>query len=79
MHSKLCIEYGTKMVGGVNPKKGGQKHLGLPVFASVMEAKKAVNPDATVILVPAQAAARVLKNIPFILLIIFRRKFRLFQ
>lgn len=59
LHCKLCMEYGTKIVGGVNPKKGGQKHLGLPVFASVMEAKKAVNPDATIIFVPPPNAAKV--------------------
>lgn len=53
------MEYGTKMVGGINPKKGGQKHLGLPVFSSVREAKEAVNPDATVIYVPAPTAAKV--------------------
>ena len=51
-HSEQAIAYGTKMVGGVTPKKGGQTHLGLPVFNTVMEAKKAVEPDATVIYVP---------------------------
>lgn len=60
MHSKLCLAYGTKLVGGVNPKKGGQKHLDLPVFASVQEAKKAVHPDATIIFVPAPNAALVI-------------------
>lgn len=59
LHSKLCLEYGTKLLGGVNPKKGGQKHLGLPVFTSVQEAKEQVDPDATIIFVPATAAARV--------------------
>jgi succinyl-CoA synthetase alpha subunit len=52
-HSEQAIEYGTKMVGGVTPGKGGQKHLGLPVFNTVKEAVEAVEPDATVIYVPA--------------------------
>jgi len=46
------IEYGTNMVGGVSPGKGGKEHLGLPVFNSVQEASDAVKPDATVIYVP---------------------------
>merc|ERR1712029_1283167 len=56
-HSKQAIEYGTNMVGGVSPGKGGKIHLGLPVFNSVMEAKTQVNPDATVICVPPPGAA----------------------
>merc|ERR1711875_72000 len=56
-HSKQAIEYGTNMVGGVSPGKGGKIHLGLPVFNSVMEAKTQVNPDATVIYVPPPGAA----------------------
>lgn len=59
LHSKLCLEYGSKIVGGVNPKKGGQTHLNLPVFASVKEAKKEVNPDVSLIFVPATTAAKV--------------------
>ena len=51
-HSRQAIEYGTNMVGGVSPGKGGKDHLGLPVFNSVAEAKNQVNPDATVIYVP---------------------------
>ena len=39
-HSEQTIKYGTQLVGGVTPKKGGQKHLGLPVFNTVEEAKK---------------------------------------
>lgn len=53
LHTQQAIEYGTKMVGGVTPGKGGQKHLGLPVFNTVQEAVDAVHPDATVIYVPA--------------------------
>merc|ERR1712183_1066457 len=56
-HSKQALEYGTNMVGGVSPGKGGKIHLGLPVFNSVMEAKTNVNPDATVIYVPPPGAA----------------------
>merc|ERR1712241_277485 len=56
-HSKQAIEYGTNMVGGVSPGKGGKLHLGLPVFNSVAEAKNEVNPDATVIYVPPPGAA----------------------
>ena len=53
LHSTQAIEYGTKMVGGVTPGKGGTEHLGLPVFNTVAEAKAATNCDATVIYVPA--------------------------
>merc|ERR1739838_1266887 len=56
-HSKQALEYGTNMVGGVSPGKGGKLHLGLPVFNSVAEAKTEVNPDATVIYVPPPGAA----------------------
>jgi len=56
-HSKQAIEYGTNMVGGVSPGKGGKVHLGLPVFNSVKEANAEVKPDATVIYVPPPGAA----------------------
>jgi len=56
-HSEQAIAYGTKMVGGVSPKKAGTEHLGLPVFASTREAKEATNCDATVIYVPPPGAA----------------------
>lgn len=53
MHSEQAIAYGTKMVGGVTPGKGGTKHLGLPVFDSVKEAVKATGATVSVIYVPA--------------------------
>ena len=51
-HSKQAIDYGTKMVGGVTPGKGGETHLGLPVFDTVFDAKTSTKADATVIYVP---------------------------
>jgi len=56
-HSEQAIAYGTKMVGGVTPGKGGTKHLDLPVFNTVDECVNEVNPDATVIYVPPPFAA----------------------
>lgn len=53
LHSEQAIAYGTKMVGGVTPGKGGQKHLNLPVFDTVADAVKATGADASVIYVPA--------------------------
>lgn len=56
-HSEQAIAYGTKMVGGVSPGKGGQTHLGLPVFDTVAEARQATDCDATVVYVPPPSAA----------------------
>ena len=56
-HSEQAIKYGTKLVGGVTPKKGGQKHLNLPVFDTVKDAKYKTGATATMIYVPAKFAA----------------------
>jgi len=59
-HSQQAIEYGTKMVGGVSPGKGGSVHLGLPVFNTVKEAKEKTNCSASVIYVPPPGAAKAI-------------------
>jgi succinyl-CoA synthetase alpha subunit len=56
-HSEQCIAYGTKLVGGVTPGRGGEKHLGLPVFDTVRDAVAMTGADATMIYVPAAFAA----------------------
>ena len=56
-HSEAAIAYGTKMVGGTSPGKGGQTHLGLPVFDTVREAREATGADASVVYVPPPGAA----------------------
>jgi succinyl-CoA synthetase alpha subunit len=56
LHSEQAIAYGTQMVGGVTPGKGGQEHLGLPVFDTVAQAVDATGADASVIYVPAPFA-----------------------
>jgi len=56
-HSEQALKYGTKMVGGVTPKKGGTQHLGLPVYNTVQEAVDGLKPDASVIYVPPPSAA----------------------
>ena len=59
-HSEQAIKYGTQLVGGVTPKKGGQKHLGLPVFNTVVDAKEKTGANATMIYVPPKFAAEAI-------------------
>ncbi|MEE9454486.1 MAG: succinate--CoA ligase subunit alpha [Paracoccaceae bacterium] len=56
-HSEQAVAYGTQMVGGVTPGKGGQSHIGLPIFDTVHEARSATNANATAIYVPPPFAA----------------------
>jgi succinyl-CoA synthetase alpha subunit len=56
-HSQGCLDYGTQLVGGVTPGRGGEKHLGLPVFDTVRDAVAETGADATMIYVPAAFAA----------------------
>tara|TARA_X000001036_G_scaffold438156_1_gene485264 strand:+ start:956 stop:1831 length:876 start_codon:yes stop_codon:yes gene_type:complete len=56
-HSEQALQYGTKLVGGVTPQKGGQTHLNLPVFNTVQEAKDKTTANATMIYVPPKFAA----------------------
>ena len=63
-HSEQALKYGTQLVGGVTPKKGGQTHLGLPVFNTVQEAKDKTSADATMIYVPPKfAGAAIIESI----------------
>ncbi len=59
-HIKQCIEYGTNIVGGVTPGRGGQDHLGVPVFDTVKEAKEHTDADVSIIFVPAPHAAEAM-------------------
>src|SRR5471032_1952945 len=56
-HSEQCIAYGTRLVGGVTPGRGGEKHLGLPVFDTVRDAVRETGATASMIYVPAPYAA----------------------
>ncbi len=56
-HSQQCLDYGTRLVGGVTPGRGGQEHLGLPVFNTVREAVRATGATASMIYVPPPFAA----------------------
>ena len=62
-HSEQALKYGTQLVGGVTPKKGGQKHLGLPVFDTVQEAKDKTKATATMIYVPPKFAASAIMKL----------------
>ena len=63
-HSEQALKYGTQLVGGVTPKKGGQKHLNLPVFNTVQEAKDKTLANASMIYVPPKfAGAAIIESI----------------
>ncbi|CAE1289735.1 LSC1 [Acanthosepion pharaonis] len=59
-HSEQCLQYGTKLVGGVSPAKAGSTHLGVPVFATVKEAREKTGANASVIFVPPPFAAKAI-------------------
>ena len=59
-HSEQALKYGTKLVGGVTPKKGGQKHLASSVYNSVMEAKEKTSANASMIYVPPKFAGEAI-------------------
>ena len=61
-HTEQSIKYGTQMVGGVTPGKGGTKHLGLPIFNTVEEAKNQTKANATIIYVPAKFATTAINE-----------------
>ncbi|XP_065155271.1 succinate--CoA ligase [ADP/GDP-forming] subunit alpha, mitochondrial-like [Atheta coriaria] len=62
VHSRLALEYGTKLVGGVSPKRAGRVHLGKPVYATVAEAVQYTNADASVLFVPAPYAKKAIEE-----------------
>ncbi|KNH07209.1 Succinyl-CoA Synthetase subunit [Perkinsela sp. CCAP 1560/4] len=61
-HTEQAIKYGTNIVGGINPRKAGQTHLGVPVFKDMTEAMAQTKADASVIYVPAQHAASAIED-----------------
>lgn len=64
-HTEQMLSYGTNVLGGVTPGKGGQTHLGLPVFDSVLEAKSTLNANVSIIFVPAMYAAEAIIEAAF--------------